>query len=211
MDARNQHTKAVLGSPSPGEETYDRVLAALDSKDKIAYVSLRGAFVYNLWKDSTHLIGLWRRQSLEAYKKRSEEWETMLDLDALDAQEGENNWVWKGVVTLKEVDEDHTDLVLIKLSRGGADAVVVREFNLDSKSFVTGSKSFTIDKEAKTSISFLSRDVCLVGTDFGPGSLTQSGYPRVVKEWHRGTSLESAKVFYEGKEEDVAVGKVGCM
>jgi prolyl oligopeptidase len=43
----------------------------------------------------------------------------------------------------------------------------------------------------------------LVGTDFGPGSLTNSGYPRVIKEWKRGTPLAAAAVIFEAEATDV--------
>ena len=44
-----------------------------------------------------------------------------------------------------------------------------------------------------------------VGTDFGPGSLTTSGYPRIAKEWTRGTPLSSAATVFEGDSTDVSV------
>ncbi len=89
------------------------------------------------------------------------------------------------------------------LSRGGADADVVREFDLEAKAFV---KDGFFLPEAKSSVGWLDADTLYVGTDFGPGSMTTSGYPRIAKVWKRGTPLAAAETVYEGKAEDVAVG-----
>jgi prolyl oligopeptidase len=173
----------------------------LDSKDKIPFVRQIGDHQYNLWQDEKNKRGLWRRTTLEDYCKPFPTWETVLDIDELNKAENEN-WVYKGATVLDLGPDEPHDIVLLKLSRGGADATVIREFNLTTKSFVTN--GFSIP-EAKTYAGFKSRDVLYVGTDFGPGSLTDSGYPRVVKEWKRGTPLADATVVFEGEAADVAV------
>jgi len=91
---------------------------------------------------------------------------------------------------------------LISLSRGGADAAVVREFDMEKKAFIKDGYSLP---EAKSRVSWRDADSMFVGTDFGPGSLTDSGYPRVVKEWRRGTPLTEAAVVFEGRTEDMSV------
>ena len=141
--------------------------------------------------------GLWRRTSLEEFKKPAPAWETVLDLDALSVEE-KANWVWKG----SDLLYPNYDRCLLMLSRGGADATVVREFDLTTKQFV---KDGFYLPEAKSQVSWRNRDALYVGTDFGPGSLTSSGYPRIVKEWKRGTPLTAAKLVFEGKPEDVSV------
>ena len=182
----------------PGFETVrQRLLSILDSKERIPTVSQEGEYLYNLRRNPEHPRGLWRRTSLKEYKKAEPNWETVLDLDLLAQADGEN-WVWKGATFLKP---DH-DRCLIQLSRGGADARVVREFDLKRKDFVAD--GFTLP-EAKSYVSWRHRDALYVGTDFGPGSLTQSGYPRLVKEWTRGTPLSAAKTVFEGREEDAWV------
>jgi len=175
-----------------------RLLAVLDSKDKIPYVSKHGLFYYNFWRDRQHVRGLWRRTTLEEYRKPEPAWETVLDLDQLAAKENEN-WVWKGYDILYPT----YDRCLLFLSRGGADAVVVREFDMKTRQFVPDGFSLP---EAKTQVAWRNRDSLYVATDFGPGSLTASGYPRIVKEWKRGTKLSEAKLVFEGKTEDVSVG-----
>ncbi len=179
------------------EPIRQRLLEILDSKEKIPYVSKHGAYYYNFWRDAKNVRGLWRRTSLEEFKKPQPAWETVLDLDQLSTAEKEN-WVWKGYDVLYPT----YDRALLILSRGGADASVVREFDLMTKHFVTNGFSLP---EAKSSVAWRNRDELYVGTDFGPGSLTTSGYPRIVKLWKRGTPLGAAKTAFEGKPEDVSV------
>ena len=174
------------------------LLAILDSKDKIPYVAKHGAYYYNFWRDDKNIRGLWRRTTLEEFKKAAPAWETVLDLDQLAAAEKEN-WVWKGYDVLYPT----YDRCLVFLSRGGADAKVAREFDLKAKEFVRN--GFYLS-EAKSEMAWRNRDTLYVGTDFGPGSLTSSGYPRIVKEWKRGAPLAEAKTVFEGKPEDVSVG-----
>src|SRR6266487_2931603 len=174
------------------EPTRLRLLEILDSKDRIPMVTKHGRFLYNFWRDRDHVRGLYRRTTMEEYRKPNPDWEMVLDLDELAAAEKEN-WVWKGA----EILEPDYDLALVHLSRGGADAGVVREFDLRSKEFVPSGFKLS---EAKSAITWRDRQTVYVGTDFGPASLTKSGYPRVVKEWKRGTSLSGAPTVLEGKE-----------
>lgn len=183
---------------SPDFKTINaRILSIMDSKDKIPYVSKHGPFYYNFWRDDQHVRGIWRRTTLPEYKKANPEWEMVLDLDALAATEKEN-WVWKGY----EILYPTYDRCVLLLSRGGADATVVREFDLNRKEFVQD--GFTVP-EAKSRVDWRDRNTLYVGTDFGPGTLTDSGYPRIVKEWKRGTPLSSATLVMEGKPEDTWV------
>jgi prolyl oligopeptidase len=174
-----------------------RLLRIFDSRERIPYVSKHGRFYYNFWRDDQNPRGLWRRTTLEEFKKTSPAWETVLDLDGLAAVEQEN-WVWHGYTVL----EPHGDRCLVELSRGGADAAVVREFDLIRKEFTPN--GFSVP-EAKTDVAWRDRDTLYIGTDFGPGSLTTSGYPRVIKEWRRGTPLAAARTVFEGQSGDVDV------
>ncbi|MFO0295027.1 MAG: prolyl oligopeptidase family serine peptidase [Rhodospirillales bacterium] len=181
--------RELVGTPE-FEALRTRILSILDSDARIPYAAKHGAHLYNLWQDATNPRGLWRRTTVEEYRKPAPAWETVLDLDALGRQEAEN-WVWKGAQILPF---DH-DRALLMLSRGGADAVVVREFDLQAKRFVAD--GFALP-ESKCQIAWRSRDEVFVGTDFGPGSLTTSGYPRIVKLWRRGTDLAAAPTLAEG-------------
>jgi prolyl oligopeptidase len=182
---------------TPGFEALRlRLLSIYDSKEKIPAVVVRGKWLYNFWKDEANPRGLWRRTTLSEYKKKKPKWDVVLDLDALGKNEGEN-WVWHGADCLYPKYEK----CLISLSRGGADADVVREFNTVTKTFVEG--GFTLP-EAKNSVAWKDDDTITVGSDFGPGTMTDSGYPRVIKEWKRGTPLADAKTIFEGKQSDVS-------
>lgn len=198
VKARNAVTTSELAESEDFQQLFDRLLKILDSRDRIPFISKIGPYYYNFWRDEKNKRGIWRRTTLDEYRKSEPKWEIVLDLDALASEEKEN-WVWKGAVFLKPKKER----CLVMLSRGGADATVMREFDVTTKSFVKD--GFTLP-EAKSRVSWKDLNTLYVGTDFGPGSLTKSGYPRVTKEWKRGTPLSEATVVFEGQENDVSAG-----
>jgi prolyl oligopeptidase len=175
-----------------------QLLEVLNASDRIPNVTRRGDWLYNFWQDESHKRGLWRRTTMAEYRKTEPAWETVLDLDALGKAEGEN-WVWGGATCLGPSYRK----CLMSLSRGGADAKVVREFDTVTKRFVAG--GFTLP-EAKSDLDWIDDDTVYVGTDFGPGAMTDSGYPRIVKRWKRGTPLSEAVTVFEGEKQDVAAG-----
>jgi prolyl oligopeptidase len=174
----------------------ERLLKILDSRDRIATIEKHGAWYYNFWRDDKNKRGLWRRTTLNDYRQDKPNWEIVLDLDALAGKEKEN-WVWHGAVFLRP----ECKRCLVRLSRGGADADVVREFDVTAREFVQD--GFNLP-EAKSRVSWRDIDTLYVCTDFGPDSLTKSGYPRIAKEWKRGTKLADAKMVFEGKQQDVS-------
>jgi prolyl oligopeptidase len=194
---RNAVSETALTSRPEYATLRRQLLDVLNAKDRIPGVSRRGDWLYNLWKDEDHKRGLWRRTTLAEYRKPQPAWETVLDLDALATAEGEN-WVWMGAACLGPSYRR----CLVQLSRGGADAKVVREFDAVTKQFVKD--GFTLP-EAKSSVDWIDEDTLYIGTDFGPGSRTTSGYPRIIKRWKRGTPLGSAVTVFEGDEKDVSV------
>jgi prolyl oligopeptidase len=193
--ARNEPTVAEFG----GEE-FERMraeaLEVLDTDARIPYVRRRGEYLYNFWRDAANPRGLWRRTTLADYRS-NRGWDVLIDVDELSRTDQEK-WVWAGA----EVIEPDYTRALISLSRGGSDAAIVREFDMATRRFVTG--GFTLG-EAKTRISWADPDTVLVGTDFGEGSLTESGYPRIIKRWQRGQPLTEAHTVFEGVPSDVVV------
>lgn len=157
----------------------------LDSDAKIPGVQKIGEYYYNFWKDKQHERGLWRRTTLDEYRKPAPKWETVLDLDALNKAEGEN-WVWHGAECLRP---EYTRC-LIALSRGGADADVTREFDLADKRWI---KDGFFRPESKGGLGWIDRDTVFVYTDFGKDSMTTSGYPRVAKLWKRHAAVGSQR------------------
>ncbi|HLP78909.1 MAG TPA: prolyl oligopeptidase family serine peptidase [Candidatus Paceibacterota bacterium] len=195
---QNAATTNELESAPDFQTTHQRLLSMLNSKERIPGVVKRGAFYYNFWQDGKNPRGLWRRTTLEEYRKPQPNWETVLDIDRL-AKDENANWIWKGAEFL----EPEFDRVMLVLSRGGADASVQREFDVVRKEFVRDN-GFLVP-EAKSEVAWRNRDTLYVGTDFGPGSLTKSGYPRLIKEWIRGTPLSEAKLIFEAKEDEIGV------
>jgi prolyl oligopeptidase len=196
---QNAHVQETLAADPDYRPNYDTVLALLDATDRIPFGELRHGDVFNFWQDAHNPKGVWRRTSVADYAKAAPAWETLLDLDKLSHDEHEN-WVFAGA----DCTPSRTRC-LISLSRGGGDAVVVREFDLATKSFVKDGFSLP---EAKSNVAFVDDDTVLFGTNFGPGSLTTSGYPRLVKEWKRGEKIADAKEILAGKSEDVSVAPV---
>lgn len=193
--ARNEASVKELAGSEAFTETKQQLRAIMDAKERIPSLRKRGEFYYTFWQDAEHPRGLWQRTTLAEFRKPEPKWEVLLDLDALGKAE-QTNWVWSGAECLPP---EHKRC-LIELSKGGADAVVIREFDLESRGFVKD--GFHLP-EAKSIMSWRDQDSVFVGTDFGPGSMTRSGYPRIAKIWQRGTPLSAAKTIFEGQAEDV--------
>ncbi|GGY46382.1 prolyl oligopeptidase family serine peptidase [Parvularcula lutaonensis] len=193
--AQNERSLAILEAHPAYDAMLAEAKAILTSDERVPGVSLRGGYAYNFWQDADHVRGLWRRMPQDAYLKGETEWEILMDLDKVAEDEGEN-WVYSGSSCLAP---DYTRC-LVTLSRGGSDAAVVREYDLSTKSFVED--GFYLP-EAKSSTAWLDEDTILVGTDFGEGTLTDSGYPRQVKLWKRGQDLSEATLVHEIPQADI--------
>ncbi|MFK3601937.1 prolyl oligopeptidase [Pseudomonas sp. AP19] len=200
--AQNQKTATRLAQSDSFKALQAELLAVLDSDSNIPFVEKIGTHYYNFWIDAAHPRGLWRRTTLEEYRKVQPAWETVLDIDALNTLEGEN-WVWHGANCLRPGHSQSTyQRCLIELSRGGADASVTREFDLVGKTWVED--GFQLP-ESKGGMGWIDQDSVYVFTDFGAASMTRSGYPRIVKQWQRGTPLSAATVVYEGQHDDMYI------
>jgi prolyl oligopeptidase len=221
--AANERCLSALGDPTNGP-SYQRILNVLESKDRLAYASAYGyakdkldqKLVFNFWKDSDNPKGIWRKTTLEDYKSEEPKWKTVLDVDALAEKDG-ISWVWKGSNALPRRRDPMSEggkvvtRSLLSLSRGGSDASFLKEFDMLNEEFVQDDP-FELP-EAKTRASYKSRDVLLIGSAFADdleGSLTDSGYPRTVREWERGTPIADAKTVFEGEKTDVAVNVSRC-
>jgi prolyl oligopeptidase len=199
VKAQNARSLALLKSDPDYQKDYDTILSIMDAADRIPFGQLDHDYVFNFWQDGQHPKGVWRRTSIEDYAKPAPHWDVLLDLDRLAAAEHEN-WVWKGADCAPSLSR-----CLVALSRGGGDAHVVREFDLNTRTFFPDGFSLP---EAKSNFTYVDDDTILFGNDFGPKALTASGYPRVVKLWHRGMRTADAKPVFDGKSADVAVGPI---
>ncbi len=196
VKAQNERTLGLLQSDPRYQGYYDAALRIATSKERIPLGSIRNGFVYNFWQDEEHERGLWRRAKVADYAGAEPKWETLLDIDALAKAEGAN-WVYKGVDCLPPANVD----CMVSLSDGGKDATRLREFDLTKKAFVAG--GFDLP-EAKSDAVWVDKDTLLVATDWGSGTLTESGYPFVVKRLKRGQTLAEAVEVFRGTAQDVA-------
>ena len=188
--------KKLKAGPDYGA-LYRDALAVLDSASRIPDVAQRGAWLYNLWRDREHPRGLYRRATLTEFRRDTPAWETVLDVDALAKAEGKP-WAFGGAAWLPPENQR----CLIRLAPAGGDAAETREFDAQKLAFVAG--GFTLPA-AKSRVTWRDADTLFVATDFGPGSLTASGYPRILKLWSRGTPLAAAQVLYEAPATSVGV------
>ncbi|MFT3661023.1 MAG: prolyl oligopeptidase family serine peptidase [Gordonia sp. (in: high G+C Gram-positive bacteria)] len=204
--AHNEPTVAELTGSDRFAALRDGALEVLDTDEKIPYVRRRGEHLYNFWRDAQNPKGLWRRTTLESYRTDEPRWDVLIDVDELARTDGEN-WVWKRVSLL----HPDYDRALVSLSRGGADATVVREFDLTTRRWVAADDGGFTLPEAKNSVSWIDRDTVYVGADFaetpdGLPAMTSSGYPRTARRWVRGTPVEEAPTVFAGEVSDVAAG-----
>lgn len=181
---QNARTRACLDDPQYRHDT-DELTRIYDNPDQIAFVTRRGGLLYNLWKDATNPRGLLRRTTLEQYRQGDPKWETIFDLDACALTENED-WTWQSSVFLPT----DNDIALFRLSRGGGDAVVLREFDLITRTFVTD--GFNLE-QSKGGASWLDRDHLLLSSAHGENMATQSGYAATVRLWTRGPRLKKPK------------------
>ncbi|HBR84010.1 MAG TPA: S9 family peptidase, partial [Erythrobacter sp.] len=198
VDQWNADTEAVLTAQAeyPLAKAWARQI--LDDTRQIAMPdAIMGDQVTNLWRDADNPRGLWRTATLESYLAGAPEWRTLIDVDQLGEDEGQS-WVWHGANCLAP---EYTRC-LVSLSPGGTDADVVREFDIATGAFVEG--GFTLP-EAKSNVAWYDENTLFVGTDEGAGSLTDSGYPRLVKLWERGTDFAQARLIAEGEQTDISM------
>lgn len=198
VDQWNADTEAVLTAQAEYPLAKAWAKQILDDTRQIAMPdAIMGDQVTNLWRDADNPRGLWRTATLDSYVSGTPEWRTLIDVDQLGEDEGES-WVWHGANCLAP----KYTRCLVSLSPGGTDADVVREFDVAAGSFVEG--GFTLP-EAKSNVAWYDEDTLFVGTDEGAGSLTDSGYPRLVKLWERGTDFAQARLIAEGQQTDISM------
>ena len=195
--AENARTLPILQNDRRYQTNYEQTLAIATAPDRIPPAGFSGdQAMRGYWQDETHVRGIWRETSRASYATANPAWRTILDLDAIAKAEN-RNWVWKGATCLPPDER----LCLVELSDGGKDAVTVREFDTQTGRFVDGG---FVSPEAKQTLDWLDENTVLIATDWGPGSMTHSGYAYIVKRWTRGTPLSSAVEIFRGKPEDVS-------
>ena len=198
VKAENARTAAVLENDSRFAPLQAEALKVLESPDRLPEPEFHNGAVYNTWHDAEHVRGIVRRATLKDYLAAEPKWETLLDYDALSKAERQS-WVGKGLTCLHPEDE----LCLVALSEGGEDAVTLREMNLKTARFVEG--GFALPR-GKQSVAWVDKDTLLIGRDWGPGTMSEAGYPITVRQWKRGQPLESAEEVFRGDTKDNGYG-----
>jgi prolyl oligopeptidase len=184
VEKENARSLGVLKGDARFEPFHQDALKIVNATDRIAYPGLIGHDVYNYWQDPTNVRGLWRRTTQASYATATPAWETVLDVDALSKAE-KANWVWKGA----NCPPPNYKHCMVSLSDGGEDATVEREFDLTTGSFVAGGFNLTRSKQG---VDWLDDDTLILNRDWGPGTMTESGYGFIVKTLKRGKPLEAA-------------------
>ncbi|MCA0001487.1 MULTISPECIES: prolyl oligopeptidase family serine peptidase [unclassified Mesorhizobium] len=195
---QNEVTVAQLQGDPSYQASFETALDLMTAEDNIAVGSALNGYVYNFWQDKTNVLGLWRRTTVASYKTDRPDWETIIDFDQLAAKEGVK-WVFGGASRLYP----DFNRCLVSMSPDGGDASEMREFDIAAKSFVEdGFRA----PASKSGFGWLDKDTVIVSAAFEEADKTESGYPRVVKLWTRGTDLEDATPIFEAQKEDLAVG-----
>ena len=190
VNSQNEITQARYTNSERFNETYQFLLDEYNSDDRIPYAYVQNGEMYNFWRDESNVRGIWRKTSIEKYQEEKVEWEVIIDVDQL-AKDEDKNWVWRGADCLAP----NYERCLIRLSDGGKDAVVVREFNLISKSFIDDGFATL---ESKQYFSWVNQDQILIATNFGEGSMNESGYPSQVRLWDRNQDIGDAREVFQG-------------
>ncbi|MER9757291.1 prolyl oligopeptidase family serine peptidase [Mesorhizobium sp. M0166] len=194
--SQSARTLEQFGGPQ-FERDHDALAAIFDRPDRIPLSRRHGQYLYNFWQDARNPRGLWRRTTLAAYMNVDPQWELLLDLDALAASDGED-WIWGGA----SLEPERRERAVLRLSRGGSDAVVHREFDLGSLSFVADGFNLA---EAKGEVNWLDPDTLLLSSALGDGMATHSGYARTVRLWKRGADPLTAPVIFQAGSESIRV------
>jgi prolyl oligopeptidase len=198
VNAENERSAKILQADPHYAQLQETALKVLESPTRLPAPHFRVGEIYNTWQDGQHVRGILRKTSLTSYLTDKPDWQTVIDYDALAKQDNEK-WVQKGLDCLYPGNS----LCLVQLSAGGEDAETLREFDLKTGNFVEN--GFALSK-SKQNAEWIDKDTLIVERDWGPGTMTQSGYPFVAKLWKRGQPLDQAKEIYRGKETDVSAG-----
>jgi prolyl oligopeptidase len=195
--AENKRSLDALQADPRYEALHTAALKIVNASDRVPMPSFRAGGIDNFWQDKDAVRGVWRRTSLDSYRTKTPQWETVLDIDALSKSEAAN-WVYKGSNCLAPEER----LCLVSLSDGGKDAVEVREFDTAAKAFVKDGFALPAGKQQAA---WIDKDTLLVGREWTPGLVTESGYPFVIKRLKRGQALSQATEVFAGTKSDVGV------
>ncbi|MBI5320425.1 prolyl oligopeptidase family serine peptidase [Bradyrhizobium sp.] len=196
VEQQNRRTLEQFGNAQFAADR-DALAAIYDRPDNIPFVTRRGGLLYNLWKDAGNPRGIWRRTTLESFRRQNPDWEVLLDIDRL-ARDEDADWLLNWTSTRPGNDPR----AIVSLSRGGSDAVTLREFDMASRTFVAD--GFVLP-EAKSSAAWFDSDTQVLSSALGEGMSTTSGYARTVRLWRRGQPVAETDVIFEAAADHMGV------
>ena len=194
----NVRTEAQIFTDPRFEELRADAYELLTADDRVPGVSIWPQGLMNFWQDDANPKGLVRMTSMESYRTDDPEWDVILDVDKLAAEEG-REWVYRGMNCLGP----ERKYCLVSLSDGGKDASEQREFDMETRTFVEDGFFFP---EGLNRVQWVDKDTLIVTMDWGEGTLTESEYPYVSKVLKRGQSLDEAVEIFRGEASDVSAG-----
>ena len=201
VKARNAESTAELASTPAFQQLKKDLLAILDSSARIPYVSKRGPYFYNFWRDAKNPKGLWRRTTLEEYRKTGPQ----VGRRHRSRRAGQGGERELGVGRRPDPAPGLHACARVAVARRRRRQPWCASSTWTTRTFVKD--GFALP-EAKGGVSWIDKDHVYVSTDFGPGSMTTSGYPRIAKLWTRGTPLSAATTVYEGQPTDMSISAV---
>jgi len=128
----NKQTLEVIESEPRYRDFSEFITQIIQDKQRVATGTIINDHVYNFWQDQKNIRGVLRRIHLKDYIAKREVWEVIIDIDKLAKIEDEN-WVYNGFV--QQIPKHHR--ILLQLSKGGGDSFVIREFDLETKTFIS--------------------------------------------------------------------------
>ena len=75
---RDEETRRELEAKPGFGELRERLTAIYNSQSRIPMPAKRGSWVYNFWQDAANPRGIWRRTTLQEYRKPQPAWEVVL-------------------------------------------------------------------------------------------------------------------------------------
>lgn len=152
-------------------------------------------FAYYFETNAKHPLGVLKRMPVDDYLNGLQDWEEILDVDALAIKEGKN-WSYNGSLLSPNYKR-----LLIALSPDGGDAKTIREFDIETKSFVEN--GFHVDV-GKVIYCYVDDDTIAVSSTCD-GDVTNGSYARNVCFVKRGERYQDCDSVFECDVKDLLV------
>ncbi|QDQ84131.1 prolyl oligopeptidase family serine peptidase [Paraburkholderia megapolitana] len=203
--AQTARTMETFGHTPNADIRTRRLFEAMTAQDRIVTCLRYGDWGYNYWTDEAHPLFFVRRTPWDAWIEGVPEWETVLDVNALDLNNrdgDETRWVLAGFDLIYPT----FDRALVSLAPGGSDSIIVREFDVEARAFVDN--GFALPDPGYHRVGWIDRNTIYVSWDDSAVSavpaVTVAGYPRQVRKWTRGMRVSDAPIVFECEPDDLS-------